>query len=223
MLLVVLACLVIATAASADVILFSFAGFDWFWPTGIGQVGSCYSAVGYVNSFDSTYVNADFSTNEYTFIIDLACFVSADSSFFPFVQYIYDGSTSSMRVYCDPIATGTHGDYGTNPPNAVSPSTFIDGDCILSGTWNGDLAILLDTSTGNGDISGELMWNGGSQLGNIPVNQRNMSLAVGGVKFNPPGGPLGYHWQIDGTVFIQSPVPVEETSWGALKRDLGGY
>lgn len=219
-LLVLAAVFVVATAAWADVLLLDFSGFDWFWPADIGQPGSCYGAVGYVPSVNPTYLNFNYATHEYTFHWDYACFVSADT-FGTYVVMTYDGSTSSFNIYCDPLAGGTTATYGINPPNAVSPATWADGDCVLGGVWVGDVTIVVDTATGNGDVSGLLNFTSGSQLGNIPPSQREMALTLAGIRFDPPGGPEGYHWQIDGQVFIQEPTPVQESTWGGLKKQFG--
>ena len=92
----------------------------------------------------------------------------------------------------------------------------------LGGTFNGDLTIVLDTTTGNGDVQAFIDWNSGSQLGNIPVAQREMALTIAGLKFAPPSGPEGYEWQIDGSCFLPEPTAVENTSWGNLKTMGGG-
>jgi len=128
---------------------------------------------------------------------------------------------SSFRVYCDPIASGTAADYGMNPPNGSSPSTFEDGDCVLHGDWVSDLEIFLDLGTGAGDISGMLDFTGGSQLANIPPTQREQAFALAGITFDPPG-PEGYHWQIDGNICIQEPVNLQPSSWSNIKRSRGG-
>jgi hypothetical protein len=220
--LAVVACIIVATAAFASVVpLLDFQGFDWFWPAELGQPGSCYSAVGYVPQVDANYLNFDYGTNEYTFVIDYACMVYAETIGGIYGYYIYDGSTSSFRVYCDSLATGTTADYGINPPNGVSPSTFEDGDCVLHGTWVGDLEIFVDLGTLNGDISGMLEFTGGSQLGNIPPSQREQAFALAGITFDPPG-PEGYHWQVDGFVCIQPPTSTQQSSWGKIKKQLGG-
>jgi hypothetical protein len=218
--LVVVACLCVAFAAWADVQLMDFSGFDWFWPGDIGQAGSCYSAVGFVNSFNPTYVDFDYGTNEYTFVLaeEYACYASGDT-FGTTAVYTYDAQTTNatFRVYCDSIATGTPADYGTNPPDSLPIGTFTDGDCILEAEFQSDLTIIVSLSTGNGNISALLEWTGGSQIGNIPPEQRSQSLTVAGLTFDPPGGPSGYHWQIDGEVFIEDPVAVEPRTWGQIK------
>jgi len=220
--LAVVACIVVATAAFASVIpLLDFQGFDWFWPATIGQPGSCYSAVGYVPQVDANYLNFDYGNNEYTFVIDYACLVSAETIGGIYGFYHYDGSTSSFRVYCDPYSTGTLATYGINPPNGTSPSTFEDGDCVLHGDWQGDLEIFVDLSDLSGDISGVLDFTGGSQLGNIPPSQREQAFSLAGLTFDPPG-PQGYHWQIDGNVCIPAPTNVQPSSWGNIKQQLGG-
>ena len=215
---------VMATPASAQVPLLDFHGFDWFWPAPIGQPGSCYGAVGYVPVVNPTFLNFDYLTYEYTFQWEYACFVSADT-FGTIAIYQYDGTAVSpaFSVYCDSLGTGTTADYGdpTPPPNGVSPSTWVDGECVLGGDWAGNVTIVLDLTTMNGDISGTLDWTTGTQLGNIPVESRTMAIELAGITFAPPMGPAGYHWQVDGQIFIQPPVPTERTSWGAIKNQFG--
>ena len=220
--LVVIACLVLASAAYADVQLMDFFGFDWFWPSSIGTAGSCYAAVGLVTSVNPTFLSFDYGTYEYTFNWDYACFVSADT-FGTTAVYTYDTSTSGFDVYCDSLATGTAADYGINPPNTQAPATWTDGELVLEGMWEGDVTIVLDITNGTGTVNGTVMWVGGSQLSGIPMDSRSMSLVLTGLLFDPPNGPEGYHWQVDGQVFIQEPTPVVEPStWGSLKTKFQG-
>jgi hypothetical protein len=211
-----LAALLVVTVAWADVFLMDVVGYDWFWIAAPGEPGSCYGALGEVVSVNPTYLTFDYGANEYTFNWDFSCYVSGDTLGGVYAIYLYDGSTSSFEVYCDSKTTGTTADYGSNPPN-VQQATFTDGELVLSGSWVGDIQIVVNLFTGEGTVEGEILWDGGTQLSNIPVPQRSQSMSLNGVKYDPPAGPVGYHWQIDGNVFLPDPVPVEDTSWGLIK------
>ncbi len=218
-LLVVMLCVGLATTAGADIFLMDYAGYDYSDSSSLGVPNSCYWAVGFVNSVNPTYLTVDYGTNEYTFVLEHTCFVSADTVGSN-VFLTYGQANAVFDVYSDPIATGTAADYGVNPPNGSHP-TFEDGENILGGDFTSDVTIWIDMNTGNGSISGELEFNRGTQLGNIPVDQRQMVLFIAGMMYMPPAGPEGYIWQLDGQVYIPESTPVEKTTWGRLKQ-MGG-
>ncbi len=224
-LLVVVLSLGLATGAGADVFLLDFEGFDFaaFGPTindppaNLGEPGSCYWAQGFVNSVNPTYLTVDFANDENTFVLQHMCHVSSDTVGTNVFHFFTGGS---FDVFADPIATGTPAVYGPNPPN-VSHLTFEDGENLLGGDFTSNIVIWVDLVTGNGSISGNLDFSRGTQLGNIPMAQRSMSLFIAGMQYLPPAGPEGYIWQLDGQVFIPDAVPVERTTWGRIKQ-LGG-
>jgi hypothetical protein len=216
--LVIVASVAFSAGAGANVFLLDFAGYDAVWPNDMGEPGSSYWALGDVNAVNSTYLTIDPANNEYTFVLKNAWYVSSDTVG---TNIFHTYSAGTFDVYEDPIATGTHRDYGINPANATAPSTFEDGVNILGGDFTGSIVIWIDMMTWNGSVSGNLDFVRGSQLGNIPVDQRNMALTIAGMTFMPPMGPEGYFWQIDGQVFIEEAVPTQKTTWGRLKK-LGG-
>lgn len=217
--------LVLATGAGADVFLMDFAGYDFaaFGPTitdppaSLGEPGSCYWAEGFVNAVNPAYLTADYSSNEYTFVLQHMCHVSSDTVGTNVFHYYTGGA---FDVFSDPIATGTAAYYAPYPPNA-SHLTWEDGENILGGDFTADIVIWVDLATGNGSISGNLDFSRGTQLGNIPVGQRAMSLVIAGIVYQPPAGPEGYIWQLDGQVFVPDPTAVQRTTWGKIKQ-LGG-
>lgn len=216
--LVIVASVALTAGASADVFLLDFAGYDAVWPMDMGQPGSAYWALGDVNAVNPVYLTIDAGTNEYTFVLGNAWYMSSDTVGTN-VFHTYSGG--SFDVYEDPIATGTHREYGINPANATAPSTFQDGTNILGGDFTGPITIWIDMMTWNGSVSGNLDFVRGTQLANIPLEQREMALTIAGMMFMPPMGPEGYFWQIDGQVYLPQAVPVEETTWGRIKQ-LGG-
>ena len=57
---------------------------------------------------------------------------------------------------------------------------------------------------------------GGSQLVNVPSNQR-AGWTFAGTTANELNRPSGYDHQVDGQVFLNEPVPAKPSSWGAVK------
>ena len=127
-------------------LLFAFTGFDYQDPNqvpgpnpdpGYLAVGEGYKMVGFVTQFGpllTPWVDPD--TYEYTnHLFDLT--VVNHVFFGGFLEADF-ANNGRGRYYRDPLSGGTPGTYGTFPPNATSPSTFIDGtmirwadDCIL--------------------------------------------------------------------------------------------
>jgi hypothetical protein len=204
--------------ASADDFLADFIGFDWTWP-----IPSCldcpaqyYEAHGTVPSVNPTYLNFDYVNNEYTYVLgnDLF-FADADTFGTTVVSYYVNGD---IQFLCDSKTTGTAATYDLD--SACDPFydrlTFADGEVVLSGDFTA-FTIVNDTSTGDGNFEGLTTWNGGTQLGNIPVGQRN-GWTFGAFGFSTPSEtPCAYHWQLDGECYLPSPVPTLKTTWGSIK------
>ncbi len=207
------AVVLIVAVAWADVPLLGFNGYDYWNPA------NCYNAVGEVTEMNATYLTYDYGTNEYTFYLSNMCVATVDSLTYPGFKLI-TFSTGYFDVYEDPIAGGTAFDYGINPPNATAPSTFTDGTAIIGGDLNG-MTITWNTTTGAASLSGMVDLNRGSQLANIPVDQRS-GWTLAGLRGNTPGMPDGYNWQIDGHLSITEPTPTRSSTWGQLKHQYGG-
>ncbi len=143
-----------------------------------------------MNSVNPAYLTFDYTNNEYTFVVQHMCYVSSDTVGTNVFHYYTGGA---FDVFSDPIATGTAGrTTAPNPPNA-SHLTWEDGENVLGGDFTSDIVIWVDLATGNGSISGNLDFSRGTQLGNIPVGQRSMSLFIAGIVYHAPGGPGGIH------------------------------
>jgi hypothetical protein len=214
--LAIIGALVIAgspATASDPVILFDFTGYDyWTW-----MPDTCYNAVGEVPSADPAYLTFD-PTKQYTFSLQGVCLVST-VTFGCYTSYTFEGGT--LDVYCDDLlAGGTDFDYGINPPNATSPSSFEDGELILGADVQA-MTILWNTCDGTASLEGGLDFVRGTQLGNIPLEQRG-GFTLAGAREDAPGIPEGYFWQIDGIVEIPGAVPTESRSWGSLKIQYQG-
>jgi hypothetical protein len=211
------------SAYADNTFLLDFTGHDWLQWGEMGEPGSCYTAVGFVPAVNSTYLNFNYATNEYTFILDYPCYASADT-FGVQAVWNYSGVGTRFDAFCDPIAGGTAADYGSNPPNLTSPSTFVDGTNVIGGDFqNPGLFFVVDINTRNGNVQAFVDLNRGTQLGNIPVSSRTMALSLAGVREDGAQVQLpdGYFWQIDGEIYIESPTPTEVVSWGKLKNIAG--
>ncbi len=204
---------VLAAAAWANVYLLDFQGFDYWEPAG------CYNAIGDVTGVNSDYLTFDYANNEYTFSLQNVCAAMSDTVS---GMIIWSFSGGTVDIYEDAIVGGTSRDYGINPPNATAPSTFEDGTLVLGGDIN-SMVLVWNSLSGEGSLEGTMDLNRGTQLVNIPMNQRTgWTLAA----LRDVGGsiptPEGYFWQIDGYLEISDPIPVERKSWGELKHQYTG-
>ena len=111
-----------------------------------------------------------------------------------------------------PIGGGTPYDYGINPQNLSAPATFVDGTLVLVGTIP-DLKVTINLNTLDGNISGTVNFNGGSQLANLGANTSTTFAVLG---TDAIGLPQGYVWDIDGQTNIT--FATESSSWGEVKE-----
>ena len=119
----------------------------------------------------------------------------------------YTGGT--LEIYRD---AGMNADWGINPPNATSPSTFIDGTLFFQGTFNSMTVFL--SPDGSGSYEGSLNGIGGTMINEIC----NDCVYTWGGSFISPAQILeGYDLQVDGVFEIDQTVSAEESSWGSVK------
>jgi len=204
-----------ACPAAAQSLLFDYVGFDYEAPNPnaslFGEVGSGYNGVGTVENLFAPLVT-NTTTYEYTYVIS-GLVSTARNVYGDFVVVDYSGGI--LRIYEDARLGGTPAQYGVQPPNATVPGNFTDGTMILEGTL-ANFQLVFSTTNNSGSYNSEFAATGGSQLGNIPLSDRqgwNFSGATG----NALNIPLGYAHQIDGQVFLENPTPTRGASWGALK------
>ena len=210
---------------AGDELLFSFTGFDYQDPNFSGtylDLGEGYKVVGFMTSSGpllASYV--DFSSFEYTvYIRDL----TVTARFFTFPNLtVFFANNGRGSYYADnfpPI--GTAATYGTNPPNATAPSTFIDGNGPgpVGERITGDVdnfVLIYDFATSQGSFAGNMTLDGGADLIYVPPAQR-MGWTLGGL-LGPPNAtiPLGYDHQVDGECRIPGKTPAVHHTWGAIK------
>lgn len=214
--------LVLAAPAFAegteDELLFGFNGFDYEDPDVSAtylDVGEGWKAVGFLTSVGpllTPYV--DTGVNEYTVhLFDLS--VSARFFNAPFLTVVFNNDGRG-RYYEDPLAGGTAATYGTNPPNATSPATFIDGTMKIGGDID-NFVLVYNFSTGQGNFQGDMTLDEGPDLIYVPPAQ-HAGWILGGLAGQPnPSVPEGYDHQISGECRIPGKTPTTHKTWGAVK------
>jgi hypothetical protein len=205
-----------APAAADDVFLLGFTGFDYQDPNSNPgtylAVGEGYKAVGFITSvgplLDPYF---DFGANEYTFYL-FNLTVSSHVSAFGFVEAHFQNDGRG-RYYSDPDFDAV---YGTNPPNATSPSSFIDGTMELGGDLD-NFVVVYDFNANQGNFGGNMTLDEGPQLIYIPPAQR-AGWILGGLAGRPNATvPAGYDNQISGECRIPDITPSTHKSWGSVK------
>jgi hypothetical protein len=212
--------LAFARPAAADELLFSFTGFDYQDPNFSGtylDLGEGYRVVGFMTSAGPLLnPNVDFSSYEYTFYLRN---LSVNGRFFTFPNLTVTFANNGRASYYQddfPGGGGTAGTYGTNPPNATAPSTFIDGSERITGDVD-NFVLVYNFSTNQGSFAGNMTIDGGADLTYVPVAQR-AGWTLGGL-LGPPNAtiPAGYDHQVDGECRIPDATPVVSKTWGAIK------
>lgn len=201
--------------AQAQQLLIDYAGFDFEDPNpdpGVfGELGSGYVGVGEVLGVHPPLV-ANFTDNAYTYFISGATAINRQD----FGDYvIVDYGTGTLSIYEDSKSSGTPAVYGQNPPNATSPSTFMDGTLILQGTLSG-FQVVFSVLSNAGSYEGRLDLTGGSQFPSIPEDQRQ-GWTFSGFTGNATSIEPGYIHQVAGQVLLNQPTPARIASWGNLK------
>jgi len=204
-------------------LLFAFTGFDYQDPNSVPgpnpdpgylAVGEGYKVVGFVTQFGPLLTPwVDTSTYEYTnHIFNLTV---VNHVFFGGFLDADFGPHGRGRYYRDPLSGGTPGTYGTFPPNATSPSTFIDGSMRIGGDIN-NFVLTYDFNSNQGNFNGDMNLDEGPDLIYIPSGQRS-GWTLGGLAGRPNNTvPAGYDNQVTGECKILS-TPVTHKTWGAVK------
>ena len=206
-----------APSAGAASLLLDYVGYDYESPnpdaTQFGEVGSGYVSVGEVPVLFAPLVY-DLANYQYTYVFSGLTAVNRQvvGSF-----VIVDYSPGNFSAYEDSKTLGTPADFGVNPPNPTAPSTFNDGTLYLSGPIT-NFRFVFNTTDNSGSFEGVFEATGGSQISNIPVNNRQ-GWTFAGATSNDLNRPAGYAHQIDGQIILEQVVPTRNESWGKLKAN----
>ena len=114
-----------------------------------------------------------------------------------------------FTIYVDWLPSNHN--YGVNPPNATSPSTFSDGISTYLDGYFTSFSLSFNDVTQSGSFSGTLNFTGGDVY--------NLLNATTGWTFgaNLAGvSPTGYDLQVNGDVYL-TVVGVEQETWGGIK------
>jgi hypothetical protein len=104
-------------------------------------------------------------------------------------------------------------DYGSNPPNATSPSTFTDGISTYLDGYFTDFTLTFNHATSSGSFVGTLNFTGGDVFP-LLADPEGWTFGSDIAGFSPNG----YDLEINGDVYLfVEPVSVEASSWGAIK------
>ena len=203
-----------------DEMLFSYTGFDYEDPDLSGtylDLLEGYRVVGFVTSVGPLLTGwVDFTQYEYTvYIRDL----TVNGRFFTFPNLTVTFMNNGRGSYYEdefPVNGGTAAVYGTNPPNATAPSTFIDGAEQITGDVD-NFVLVYNFLTNQGSFAGNMTIDGGDDLIYIPPSQR-AGWVLGGL-LGPPNAtiPQGYDHQVDGECRIPGKTPATHKSWGSIK------
>lgn len=203
------------------------------WETGynssthLSAAGSQLSIVGIVNGFlgPLSSFNPNTPGTEYTFYISgftasSATTISAGTSLSVYTTNYTGGSITIWQN------SPRNAAFGTNPPNATVPSTFVDGSLFLSGTIP-SLKVTVTRFNSNGNwLSGNAdsgdpangTWTGGSALGLVSTGGHSCPWRLtGGWDMKPSDVLVGYTTQFDGKIDLNCPTPATSSTWGALK------
>jgi hypothetical protein len=207
------ALLVAGVAHGQDVAIIDYQGFSWetggFPPSNAGDV---LNFVGVVDAIDSRF-GVNFATEEVTLYVTGLTSTGQVDVGGGVLSISYTGGT--IDLYRDPAMNH---DYGTNPPNATAPPTFVDGALFLGGTFSS--FFLFFEPGGTGAYEGDVVFTSGSGLATL--NQLSADgYTFGGVLNDTRAGgnvPTGYDLQVDGVIEVEVIVGVEDKSWSTIKE-----
>lgn len=199
-------------ASSQSASLIDFAGFSWEdggFPT--SQVGDGLSVVAIVDGL-SAPLQWDPLDNQYT--LHLSSLTSTGQQQPDPNNIVVSYDNGLLGIYEDALAGGTPADPGINPPNASAPGHYIDGSDYLTGILE-SFTIFYNTQFNSGAFEADVVFAGGAHMGDL--GPATTGYSFGGVFVF--GQPDGYDLQWDGQILL-NPVPVEATTWGAVKASF---
>jgi len=134
--------------------------------------------------------------------------------FYGTTRAIRYGGPGTLGIYRETFP-GDH-DFGTNPPNATSPSSFADGDLVLECSIP-DVSLGVDSATGTVDVFFVASYTGGELL--------DLWLTLCGYCFgdflssNGQSGtpPVGYDFYLYGMLENLYTTSVQSQTWGRVK------
>jgi hypothetical protein len=151
----------------------------------------------------------DLGTAEVTFHV--YGLISTGQGTDPFGNAIITYNGGTLEVWRD---YAQNADWGINPPNATSPSTFADGELLFQGNFV-SFMLAINPSIGAGAYEGYLDGVGGTLIQACT----GCAYTWGGAFDQNSGAQIleGYDLQIDGVLEVDGSVDGERTGWGSIK------
>jgi hypothetical protein len=199
--------LVMATPAFAQQTILHMSGNSWetggFPPSNLGDE---FEAVGILNDIEAPLV-WDTENYSYTWYVrDVSSLAEVIVGTTRVVTY----GGGQLTIYVD-FLPSNH-DYGVNPPNGTSPSTFTDGFSTYLDGFFTDFTLTFNHATNTGSFTGTLNFTGGDVFP-LLIDPEGWTFGSNIAGF----GPEGYDLELNGDVYLQGPVSVEAESWGSIK------
>jgi len=205
---------------------------SYAWETNYNTVtylsgpGSVLSAVGVVNGFLGPLSSIDPNTagTEYTYYLTGLTTAGTTVTAGPTLSVyktVYTGGTIQIWQ-----GSPRNAAFGTNPPNATVPSTFVDGSLFLAGTVPTFTTTVTRVNAtgayvnGNGDGGDPPngLWTGGSALALVSAGGNACPFRLtGGGDMRPVDVLQGYVSQFDGKIDLNCPTPALPSTWGKIK------
>ena len=183
-------------------------GYSYFVPP--EDVGTVTTVVGMLEPpVGFTYpFSVDFGTYEYTFYFETVIVAVMPG---PFSTDLFYADTG-VFIYEDPAQNA---DYGADPPNGTSPSTFQDGTLALQGTFSSIMRSDDPFGFFEPVVTSGCTFTGGTKLPELAQGP-NWSVH-GGLILNDPTTPPGYQHAWILKIFFTGPLPIEDSTWGSIK------
>ncbi len=180
------------------------------------EVGDVLTLVGFIENIGPELLaDPDWDPNLYQLTIHLSGLTSTGEydTGTGMVYIVYNDGVCD--IVADPHVGGTPPDYGTDPPSAVAPGTFVDGDVYLHGEFT-TFYMTYHPSLHVGSFEGYVVWTGGSQLSSLFQDPVGYTVAGTVDPFSAPV-PDGYDLEADGHISFDAAIRGEDRTWGQLK------
>lgn len=195
------------TAYAQEEVILHMSGNSWetggFPPSNLGDE---FQAVGILNDIDQPLV---WDTTNYSYTWHVHDLLSIGEVIFGTTRVVTYGG-GELQIHVD-FLPSNH-DYGVNPPNATSPSTFTDGISLYLDGFFTEFTLTFNHATNTGSFVGTLTFTGGDVF---PLLTQSEGWTFGSdiAGFSPNG----YDLELNGEVGLFASVGVEANSWGAIK------
>ena len=195
--------------------------------THLSAPGSLLSSVGVINGFlgPLSAFNPNTAGTEYTYYLIGGTTTGTTVTAGPTLS-VYRTVYDVGKIY---IFEGSprNADFGTNPPNATVPATFIDGSLFLLGVIPHITVTVTRVNATGAYVNGSLdsgdpangLWTGGSALPLVSAGGNPCPFRLtGGWDMRPADVLTGYVSQYDGKIDLNCPTPAQPSTWGKIKN-----